>query len=62
VPAEGLYAPGDVAALGDRLSALWRDADAGERALDAARRRSGPAFVAEQLRDVYGATSTPTRY
>jgi glycosyltransferase involved in cell wall biosynthesis len=62
VPQEGLYPPGDVAALGDRLTALWQDAEAGERALDAARRRSGPAFVAEQLRDVYGATSTPTRY
>lgn len=34
----------------------------GEFVLAAARARSAPAFVAEQLRAVYGATSTPARY
>ncbi len=36
VPEEGLYAPGDVNALADRLTHLWRDAQAGERALQTA--------------------------
>ncbi len=42
VPEEGLYPPGDVDALAARLTALWRDAAAGERALAAARARSAP--------------------
>ncbi|MBE2317394.1 glycosyltransferase family 4 protein [Solirubrobacter sp. CPCC 204708] len=62
VPEEGLYPAGDVAALADRLQALWQDQAAGERALAGAKARSAPAFVAEQLRSVYGATSTPARY
>jgi glycosyltransferase involved in cell wall biosynthesis len=62
VPEEGLYEAGDVTALADRLTSLWRNQGAGERALQAAKARSAPAFVAEQLRAVYGATSTPARY
>ncbi len=54
VPAEGLYPPGDVAALADRISALWRSADAGEAALAAARARFAPSVIAAQLRRVYG--------
>jgi len=53
VPGEGLYAPGDVAALADRLRALWRDAAAGERALAAARALSAPDVVASGLAAVY---------
>ena len=54
VPAEGLYPPGDVAALGDRLTALWADGDAGERALAAARARTAGPVVASQLARIYG--------
>jgi glycosyltransferase involved in cell wall biosynthesis len=53
VPEEGLYPAGDVAALTDRVRALWGDVAAGERALAAARRISGPQAVAERLRAVY---------
>jgi glycosyltransferase involved in cell wall biosynthesis len=52
-PEEGLYPPGDVAALADRVRALWSDAAAGERALAVARERTAPAVVAAALRDVY---------
>jgi glycosyltransferase involved in cell wall biosynthesis len=54
VPGDGLYPPGDVPALAERLRALWRDAAAGERALGAARARSAPAVVAAALAAVYG--------
>jgi len=37
VPSEGLYPPGDVAALAQRLTALYRDPTAGEHALATAR-------------------------
>ncbi len=60
VPEEGLYAPGDVAALAGRLQALWGDAAAGERALARARERWAPDVIAAGLREVYAATS-PTR-
>jgi glycosyltransferase involved in cell wall biosynthesis len=53
VPAEGLYPPGDVAALAARVSALWRSTAAGDRALAAARTRFSPSVVAAALRDVY---------
>ncbi|HEX5618086.1 MAG TPA: glycosyltransferase, partial [Solirubrobacteraceae bacterium] len=53
VPAEGLYEPGDVTALADRARALFGDADAGERALAAARALCAPEVVAAALRDVY---------
>ena len=53
VPAEGLYAPGDISALAQRMRELFGDADAGERALAAARSRFAPAVVAAALRDVY---------
>jgi glycosyltransferase involved in cell wall biosynthesis len=53
VPEEGLYPPGDVAALADRVRALWADAAAGERALAVARERTAPAVVADALREVY---------
>jgi hypothetical protein len=62
VPAEGLYPPGDTAALAERLRALWQNAEAGERALQVARERSAPEVIAQQLEAVYSATSTPARY
>jgi glycosyltransferase involved in cell wall biosynthesis len=55
VPAEGLYPPGDVAALAERLRALWRDAAAGERALGQIRARTAPEVVAARLAPIYGA-------
>ena len=59
VPDEGLYPPGDVDALAARLTALWRDDAAGERALAVAQARSAPNVIASQLTAVYGgATST----
>ena len=57
VPEEGLYPPGDVAALAARLRALWGDEAAGERALARARERWAPEVIAERLRDIYAATS-----
>jgi hypothetical protein len=53
VPDAGLYPAGDVAALTGRLTALWGDEAAGERALTAARERTAPAAVASRLRAVY---------
>ena len=53
VPAPGLHAPGDVAAMADRICALWRDAGAGEAALTTARELSAPPVVAAALRAVY---------
>src|SRR5829696_8367310 len=54
VPEAGLHPPGDVAALADRIQALWGDAAAGEAALAAARERAAPPVVASALRTVYG--------
>ena len=56
VPEEGLYPPGDTTALAARLTALYRDAEAGERALAAARARAAPAVIAEVLREIYAGT------
>ena len=53
VPGEGLYPPGDVAALAERVRALFGDAGAGERALAHARARYAPPVVASQLRELY---------
>jgi glycosyltransferase involved in cell wall biosynthesis len=53
VPEEGLYPPGDVDALAERVVRLWGDAAAGERALAAARERTAPPVVADALRAVY---------
>jgi glycosyltransferase involved in cell wall biosynthesis len=53
VPEEGLYPPGDVAALTARLRRLWGDAAAGERALAVVRERCAPEAVARALRAVY---------
>jgi glycosyltransferase involved in cell wall biosynthesis len=53
VPAEGLYPPGDVPALAERVQALWGHAAAGDRALATARARTAPAVVASALRAVY---------
>ena len=53
VPEEGLYPPGDVAALSERMRALWADAAAGERARQTIATRAAPAVVASALRDVY---------
>jgi glycogen(starch) synthase len=53
VPADGLYPPGDVDALAERIGALWGDAALGERTLTAARERTAPAAVAAALRRVY---------
>ncbi len=61
VPEEGLYAPGDAAALADRLRALWRDEDAGAKALAVARERFSPAAVGDRLAALYDAVLTRTR-
>jgi glycosyltransferase involved in cell wall biosynthesis len=53
VPEEGLYAPGDIPALADRLRMLYGDAPAGARALAAARARSAPEVIATQLTALY---------
>jgi glycosyltransferase involved in cell wall biosynthesis len=53
VPAEGLAPVGDVPALAARLTALFRDAGAGDRALQAVRDHCAPAKVAAQLAAVY---------
>jgi glycosyltransferase involved in cell wall biosynthesis len=53
VPADGLYPPGDIPALADRVASLWRSSEAGDRALAAARGRCSPSVVAAALRDVY---------
>ena len=53
VPEEGLYPPGDVAALGARLRRLWGDGAAGDRALAVVRGRCAPEAVARALRAVY---------
>jgi glycosyltransferase involved in cell wall biosynthesis len=54
VPAEGLYPPGDVAALAERVRALYGDGDAGERSLAFARARYAPPLVAARLAELYG--------
>jgi glycosyltransferase involved in cell wall biosynthesis len=54
VPEEGLYPPGDIVALQERLTTLYRDAAAGDRALGNARARSAPEVIANRLRGVYG--------
>jgi glycosyltransferase involved in cell wall biosynthesis len=59
VPDEGLYPPGDVEALQDRLTTLYSDAAAGERALEAARARSAPEVIAGRLRTLYGPQLPP---
>jgi glycosyltransferase involved in cell wall biosynthesis len=56
-PEEGRYPAGDVAALAERLKALWGDAAAGARSLAVARERFAPEAVAARLQRVYGATS-----
>jgi glycosyltransferase involved in cell wall biosynthesis len=53
VPEAGLYPPGDVAALADRVAARYRDATAGEEALALARERTSPEVVARALAEVY---------
>jgi glycosyltransferase involved in cell wall biosynthesis len=53
VPAEGLYPPGDSAALAERLRRLWRSPEAGERGLAVVRQRYSPSTVAGQLRALY---------
>ena len=62
VPDEGLYPAGDKHALAERLRGMFANEPAGERALAVARARSAPDVIADQLRAVYGATSTPARY
>jgi glycosyltransferase involved in cell wall biosynthesis len=57
VPKEGLYPPGDVPQLGQRLRALYGDAAAGDRALTVARERWAPEVIAAGLREIYAATS-----
>jgi glycosyltransferase involved in cell wall biosynthesis len=57
VPEEGLYEPGDIDALAERLRTLWRNQQAGERALAVARARWAPEVIADGLQQIYGATS-----
>lgn len=54
VAAEGLVPPGDVDALAGRLSALFANAAAGERAIAHVRAMCAPDVVAARLRGVYG--------
>jgi glycosyltransferase involved in cell wall biosynthesis len=53
VPPAGLHPPGDVAAAAERIRALYRDAAAGDAALEVARERTAPSVVAAALRAVY---------
>jgi glycosyltransferase involved in cell wall biosynthesis len=53
VPDEGLYPPGDVAALAARARRLWGDEAAGNRALAVVRERCAPEHVARALAAVY---------
>jgi glycosyltransferase involved in cell wall biosynthesis len=53
VPAEGLYPPGDISVLASKVTALWADAAAGDRALAVAQARFAPAVVGAALRAVY---------
>jgi len=59
ISADGLFAPGDVAELSERVAALWGDADAGRRNLAIARERFSPDAVAARLARVYGPTGAP---
>jgi glycosyltransferase involved in cell wall biosynthesis len=52
-PADSRYPAGDAHALAERLRRLWRNADAGELALDVARNRFAPPVVARELASVY---------
>jgi glycosyltransferase involved in cell wall biosynthesis len=56
VPPEGLYPPGDVPAMAERIRARYGDAAAGEAALVVARERTAPAVVAAALRSLYDAS------
>jgi len=53
VPERGLHPPGDVAAMAQRIRALWRDQAAGDGALAAARERTAAPVVAAALRELY---------
>lgn len=53
VPEGGLYPPGAVAALAERVEALYGDARAGAAALAVARQRTAPNVVASALAEVY---------
>jgi len=53
VPEPGLHAPGDVAAMAERIRALWRNASAGDAALAVARKRTAPDVVGAALRGTY---------
>ena len=57
VPEPALHPPGDVAAMADRIRALWRDGRAGAAALAVARERAAPPVVAAALRAVYDGQS-----
>jgi glycosyltransferase involved in cell wall biosynthesis len=59
VPPEGLYEPGDIAALAQRLQQLYGNADAGERALRLAHQRHAPRVIAATLRAIYDRNSHP---
>jgi len=53
VPERGLHPPGDIAAMAERIRALWRDQAAGDAALAAARARTAAPVVAAALRELY---------
>ena len=57
-----LYPPGDVSALADKLTSLYGNAAAGERALALAKARWAPEVIARGLQEIYGATSAAARY
>lgn len=56
---ESVVPPGDAAALAAAASALYGDAAAGERALDAVRERCAPGVVARSLAAVYAGGPVP---
>jgi len=53
VPPEGLYDPGNVDELAQRLQALYGDQAAGERSLQRAREHHAPHVIAATLRAIY---------
>ena len=59
VPPEGLYEPGNVQELAERLHTLYADAQAGERSLQLARERYAPSVIATTLRAIYDRNSHP---
>jgi len=56
---ETVVAPGDAGALAEAAQALYGDAAAGDRGLEAVRQRCSPASVARSLAAVYAGEAIP---